>query len=514
MSDFTYQPIFEHGHDETPYRLVTTTGVHAVDLGGRTFLQVDSTVLEQLAAVAMRDVSHLLRTSHLEQVAKILDDPEASANDRFVAMQLLKNANVAAGMVLPSCQDTGTAIALGHKGQQVLTDGDDAEALSRGIYKTFNETNLRYSQMAPLSMYEEQNTGSNLPAQIEIYAEPGDTYELTFIAKGGGSANKSYLFQETRAILNPERLCEFLDEKIRTLGTAACPPYHLAIVIGGTSAEYTLKTVKLASAHELDNLPTTGNELGRAFRDMELEQQVFELAKDTGIGAQFGGKYFCHDVRVIRLPRHGASLPVGIGVSCSADRQIKAKITTEGAFLEQLETNPAQFLPEIDEVALGGDVVEIDLSQPMDDVLATLTQHPIRTRLSLNGPMVVARDIAHARIKDRLDAGDGMPQYLKDHCVYYAGPAKTPEGYASWLFRSDDRWSDGLLRRSIPGLKRLDGDARQGQPIGRCYRSVRRARRFLSWIDRRAGCDLGSGQHQIGGGARVPRFGDGSGVDD
>ncbi|MAE96362.1 MAG: fumarate hydratase [Deltaproteobacteria bacterium] len=434
MTDFHFQELFELADDGTAYRKLSGEHVSVVELGGRKILQVEPEALRLLAAEAMRDVSHLLRTAHLEQLHAILDDPEASENDRFVALELLKNANVAAGMVLPSCQDTGTAIVVGKKGQDVFTGVNDEELLSRGIYDTYHDTNLRYSQMAPLSMYDEKNTGTNLPAQVEIYATPSDRYEFLFITKGGGSANKSYLYQQTRALLNPESLLSFIDEKIRSLGTAACPPYHLAIVIGGTSAEFTLKTVKLASTKYLDTLPTTGNEFGRAFRDTELEEQVLELARKTGIGAQFGGKYFCHDVRVIRLPRHGASCPVGIGVSCSADRQIKGKITSEGVFLEQLETDPARFLPEVERGELPGEVVEIDLGLPMDEIRATLSRYPIKTRLSLTGPLVVARDIAHAKLKERLDAGEGLPQYFKDHMVYYAGPAKTPEGHASGSF--------------------------------------------------------------------------------
>ncbi len=437
MSEFRYQPVFELEDDDTPYRALGSDGVSTLetaDGGGRTLLRVDAGVLTNLAAEAVRDVSHLFRTSHLEQLRRILDDPEASENDRFVALQLLKNANVSAGMVLPSCQDTGTAIVIGHKGQDVWVAGDDAEALSLGIHRTYTETNLRYSQMAPLSMYEEKNTGTNLPAQIELYADPGDEYELLFITKGGGSANKTFLYQQTRALLNPDSLLEFVDEKIRTLGTSACPPYHLAVVVGGTSAEMTLKTVKLASCRYLDSLPKEGNALGRAFRDVELEEKIHQLTRKTGIGAQFGGKYFCHDVRVIRLPRHGASCPVGIGVSCSADRQIRAKITPEGVFLEQLDTNPARFLPEMREDELESEVIGIDLNQPMDAIRATLSKYPVKTRLALSGTIVVARDIAHAKLKECLDAGEELPAYFKDHMVYYAGPAKTPEGYASGSF--------------------------------------------------------------------------------
>lgn len=434
MGDFQYQEIFEHAADTTTYRKLTSDYVSTTTFEGQEIVKVKPEALTLLAREAMDDVSHLLRSSHLKQLAKILDDPEASDNDRFVAVELLKNANIAAGRVLPGCQDTGTAIALGYKGQQVFTSGGDAEALSRGIFEAYDQRNLRYSQMAPLDMYTEKNTGNNLPAQIDLYAEPGSQYRFLFIAKGGGSANKTFLYQETKALLNPKSLLAFVAEKIRTLGTSACPPYHLALVVGGMSAEFTLKTVKLASCHYLDDLPTSGNNQGRAFRDLDLEKQIFQLCAETGIGAQFGGKYFAHDVRVIRLPRHGASCPVGLGVSCSADRQILGKITKEGVFLEQLETNPARFLPEVTEQVLDGDVVKIDLNRPMPEILGELRKHPVATRLSLTGPIVVARDIAHARLKERLDAGDGLPQYLKDHVVYYAGPAKKPEGHASGSF--------------------------------------------------------------------------------
>ncbi|MEX2207803.1 MAG: fumarate hydratase [Myxococcota bacterium] len=434
MPDFTYQPIFEHGHDETPYRKLTSQLVSIERFSGRDVLVVEPEALVLLAREALDDVSHLLRPGHLAQLAKILEDPEASENDRFVALELLTNANIAAGRVLPSCQDTGTAIVMAYKGQQVWTNGDDAEALSRGIFDAYQQRNLRYSQMAALDMYTEKNTGTNLPAQIDLYTEAGDEYRFLFLAKGGGSANKTFLYQETKALLNPTSLTQFVAEKIRTLGTSACPPYHLALVIGGTSAEMTLKTVKLASARYLDDLPTTGNEQGRAFRDPALEERVRVLCNETGIGAQFGGKYFAHDVRVIRLPRHGASCPVGLGVSCSADRQILGKITRDGVFLEQLETNPAKYLPDVASEELGGDVVKIDLRRPMREILAELSRHPVGTRLSLSGPMVVARDIAHAKLKDRLDRGDGLPQYFKDHMVYYAGPAKQPKGLASGSF--------------------------------------------------------------------------------
>jgi fumarate hydratase class I len=434
MADFTYHKMFPVTHDDVPWRKITDKYVEAVTVDGETFLKVDPRALTELAREAFFDISHLLRPGHLAQVRKILDDPEASDNDRFVAFELLKNANIAAGGILPMCQDTGTAIVMAKRGHRVLTDGEDEARLAEGIAKTYAEDNLRYSQLAPLDMYEEVNTGTNLPAQIDLFGAKGDEYEFLFIAKGGGSANKTYLYQETKALLNPKSLLKFVDEKIRTLGTAACPPYHLAIVIGGTSAELTLKTVKLASTRYLDSLPTKGNKHGQAFRDVELEAEIHKLTQKTGIGAQFGGKYFCHDVRVIRLPRHGASCPVGIGVSCSADRQALGKITSEGVFIEQLERDPARFMPDLDESTLSGNVVTIDLTRPMPEILAELSKHPVKTRLSLNGPLVVARDIAHAKIKERLDAGQGMPDYLKNHPVYYAGPAKTPKGMASGSF--------------------------------------------------------------------------------
>ena len=432
--EFHYQEPFEHGLDTTTYRKLTSDHVATTVFEGQEILTIQPEALTLLAREAMDDVAHLLRASHLKQLGNILDDPEASENDRFVALELLKNANIAAGRVLPGCQDTGTAIAVGYKGQQVFTMGHDAEALSRGIYEAYAQRHLRYSQMAPLDMYTEKNTGTNLPAQIEIYAEPGTEYRFLFVAKGGGSANKTFLYQETKALLNPKSLRSFVAEKIRTLGTSACPPYHLALVIGGLSAEFTLKTVKLASCHYLDDLPTSGNDLGRAFRDLDFEQEILKLCAETGIGAQFGGKYFAHDVRVIRLPRHGASCPVGLGVSCSADRQILGKITKAGIFLEQLETNPAQYLPDVSEQDLEEHVIRIDLNQPMPVVLSELRQHPVATRLSLTGPIVVARDIAHAKLKEQLDDGKGLPEYFKNHVVYYAGPAKRPEGYASGSF--------------------------------------------------------------------------------
>ncbi len=434
MTDFHYQPLFERGPDDTPYRKLTSEGVSTVSVDGRELLKVEPEALRLLAQTAFDDISHLLRPAHLVQLRSILDDPESSENDRFVALELLRNANIAAGRVLPGCQDTGTAIVMGHKGENVFTGADDAVALSQGIYDAYDQRNLRYSQMAPLDMFTEKNTGSNLPAQIEIYAEPGDEYELLFIAKGGGSANKSFLYQETKALLNPASLLAFAEDKMRSIGTAACPPYHLALVIGGPSAEFTLKTVKLASTHYLDTLPTSGNEHGRAFRDLGMEAQIFDICQHIGIGAQFGGKYFAHDVRVIRLPRHGASCPVGLGVSCSADRQALAKITREGVFLEQLEENPAQYLPDITTEELDDDVVRVDLNRPMAEILAELSKYPVATRLSLSGPMIVARDIAHAKLKERLDRGEELPQYVKDHMVYYAGPAKKPEGRPSGSF--------------------------------------------------------------------------------
>ncbi len=438
MADLQYSDLLPLGPDETPYRLLTTEGVSTVEAAGRTFLQVEPEALTLLTRTAIRDIQHLLRPGHLQQLRNILDDPEASPNDRFVALDLLKNANIAAGGVLPMCQDTGTAIVMGKRGQHVLTPGDDERAISQGVYDAYTQLNLRYSQMAPITMWEEKNTGSNLPAQIELYSDtaPGHetTYKFLVMAKGGGSANKSYLFQETKAVLNPTAMRKFLDEKLRTLGTAACPPDHLAIVIGGTSAEFALKTAKYASARYLDSLPTGGDLTGHGFRDLELEAEVLKLTQEFGIGAQFGGKYFCNDVRVIRLPRHGASCPVAIAVSCSADRQALGKITPEGVFLEQLETDPAHYLPEVTDSHLDDDVVRIDLSRPMDEIRAELSKYPVKTRLSLTGPLVVARDMAHARIKEMLDAGDPMPQYLRDHAVYYAGPAKTPEGMASGSF--------------------------------------------------------------------------------
>ena len=435
MDEFEYTEVLPLGPDETPYRLLTTDGVSTFETPEGTFLKVEPAAIRRLTAEGMHDIAHFLRPGHLRQLANILDDPEASANDRFVALDLLKNAAIAAGGVLPMCQDTGTAIVKGKKGQFVFTGGGDEAAIAQGVQDTYLTSNLRYSQMAPLTMYDEVNTGTNLPAEIKIAATDGAEYKFLLMAKGGGSANKSYLFQETKALLNKSTLLPWIFEKIQTLGTAACPPYHLAIAIGGTSAEHALETAKLASARYLDGLPTEGSRHGNGFRDVELEQDVLRLAQTTGIGAQFGGKYFCHDVRIVRLPRHGASCPVAIAVSCSADRQALGKITAKGVFLEQLERDPAHFLPDTtDEDLEGSDVVHIDLNRPMSEIRAELSRHPVRTRVMLTGPMVVARDIAHAKIKERLDAGEPMPQYMRDHCVYYAGPAKTPEGYASGSF--------------------------------------------------------------------------------
>ena len=432
---FTYTELLPLGHDDTEYRLVTTEGVSTFDTPEGTFLKVDPEAIRQLTAEAMHDIAHFLRSGHLQQLRNILDDPEASENDRFVALDLLKNAAISAGGVLPMCQDTGTAIVKAKKGQFVFTGGGDEEAIAHGIYDTYQTSNLRYSQMAPLDMYTERNTGTNLPSEIKISAIDGDAYKFLFMAKGGGSANKSFLYQETKALLNEATLLPWIFEKMQSLGTSACPPYHLAVVIGGTSAEFAVETAKLASTRYLDSLPTAGSPAGHAFRDLDLEQQVLKLSQTTGIGAQFGGKYFCHDVRIIRLPRHGASCPVAIAVSCSADRQALGKITKDGVFLEQLERDPARFLPEVgDEHLADAGTVHIDLDRPMAEILAELSQHPVTTRVMLTGTMVVARDIAHAKIKERLDAGEPMPQYLKDHAVYYAGPAKTPEGYASGSF--------------------------------------------------------------------------------
>ena len=435
--EFTYQDLLPIGEDKTEYRLLTKEGISSFSADGKQFLKVSPEVIENLTQVAMHDISHYLRQEHLQQLANILSDPESSPNDRFVALDLLKNANISAGGILPMCQDTGTAIVMGKKGQQVLTSEKDEISISKGIYDAFTKLNLRYSQLAPLTTWDEKNTGNNLPAQIEIYSDTdhADEYNFLFIAKGGGSANKSFLYQETKAVLNPKSFLTWLDEKLRSLGTSACPPYHLVVVIGGTSAEYTVKTAKLASTKYLDSLPTKGDaKTGHGFRDLELEKDILKLTQDIGIGAQFGGKYFCHDVRVVRLPRHGASLPIAIAVSCSADRQVKAKITKDGVFIEKLETEPAHFLPATTVDDLAADEIKIDLNQPMKAILAQLSAYPAKTRVSLSGTLVVARDLAHAKIKELIDSGKPMPQYLKDYAVYYAGPAKTPAGYASGSF--------------------------------------------------------------------------------
>ena len=430
---YKHTPLFPLGADTAPYKKITTEGVRVEKVLGKDMLVVSREALRALSEAAFGDINHYLRPGHLQQLRNILDDKEASDNDKFVAFDFLKNANIAAGGILPMCQDTGTAIIMGKKGFRVITDGDDEAALSEGARDAYLRRNLRYSQVAPLSMYEEKNTANNMPAQCEIYAEGDDAYKFMFMAKGGGSANKSFLFQATPSVLTKDRLLAFLKEKVLTLGTAACPPYHLAIVIGGTSAELCMKTVKLASARYLDALPTHGSADGNAFRDLEMEQEILKMTQSLGVGAQFGGKYFCHDVRVIRLPRHGASLPIGLGVSCSADRQVLGKITKDGVYLEELEHNPAQYLPAVEQ-ALGGEVVKIDLNQPMKDILATLSKHPTKTRLSLSGTMVVARDSAHAKLRERLEKGEPLPDYFKNHPVYYAGPAKTPDGYASGAF--------------------------------------------------------------------------------
>ncbi len=438
MPEFKFTDILPTEPVEPEFRLITTAGITTTKIGDRTFLTIEPEVLEKIAFEAIHDISHYLRSGHLAQLRRIIDDPDASPNDRFVAIDLLKNANISAGGVLPMCQDTGTAIVSAKRGTQVLVPGDDVKHLSKGIFEAYQKLNLRYSQMSPVTMWEEKNTGDNLPAQIEIYADTKsgheNIYELLFMAKGGGSANKSFLFQETKAVLNPTSFMKFMDEKLRAIGTSACPPYHLAVVVGGTSAEYALKVAKYASAHYLDGLPTEGGSAGNGYRDLEMENKILKLTQEFGIGAQFGGKYFCHDVRVIRLPRHGASCPIAIAVSCSADRQAIVRITPEGAFIEKLERDPAHYLPEIDESKLAEGVVQIDLNQPMDEIRKTLSKYPVKTRVSLTGPMIVARDIAHARILSMLDNGEEMPEYFKNHAVYYAGPAKTPEGYASGSF--------------------------------------------------------------------------------
>ncbi|MCP4352015.1 MAG: fumarate hydratase [Desulfobacterales bacterium] len=452
MLEFAYQEMFPLEQDKTEYRLLTKEHVSVKSFEGKDILAVEPQGLTLVAEQAFKDVSHLLRPSHLGLLAKILDDPDSSDNDRYVALEMLKNAVISAEGEFPMCQDTGTAIVMGKKGQQVWTGFCDEEALSKGIFNAYTKNNLRYSQNAPLTMFEEKNTGSNLPAQLELYATEGDAYKFLFIAKGGGSANKTYLFQETKAVLSPETLVNFMKDKMKSLGTAACPPYHLAFVVGGTSAEMNLKTVKLASAGYLDRLPTKGSETGHGFRDPELEDQLLKISRDIGIGAQFGGKYFCHDIRVVRLPRHGASCPIGIGVSCSADRNIKAKITKDGIFLEKLETEPAKYLPEVK--GTDEDAVSINLDQPMDKIRAVLSKYPVATRLLLTGKIVVARDIAHAKLKERTDRGEDLPQYFKDHIIYYAGPAKTPEGYASGSFGPT---TAGRMDSYVPLFQKMGG---------------------------------------------------------
>ena len=517
-SGFRYSPMFPLTPAAPAWKALPLDGVRTATCDGQTVLRIAPDALSELAFQAFHEVSHLLRPGHLAQLRAILDDPEASANDRFVALDLLKNANIAAGGVLPMCQDTGTAIVFGKKGQRVWVDGDEEEALSWGVHRTYTETNLRYSQMAPLSMFEEVNTGNNLPVQFDIMAAPGehhaDEFHLMFVAKGGGSANKSFLFQETRAILSPEKLLSYIGTKMKTLGTSACPPYHLAIVIGGTSAELTLKTVKLASCRWLDTLPTSGSHAAHAFRDLEMEKKVLELSRNIGIGAQFGGKYFCHDVRVIRLPRHGASLPVGIGVSCSADRQILAKLAPAGVFLEQLETDPAKYLPETTDDHLGSDAVAVDLNRPMTEIRRQLSSYPVKTRVMLTGTMVVARDIAHAKLKECLDRGEGLPAYLKDHPVYYAGPAKTSGGLCNRIVRANHSRAHGQLRGGVPEGRWVAGDAGEGQSLARGARGVQGEWRVLSRVRRWASGSVGAGLHPQGGSAGVSGARHGSGVAD
>jgi fumarate hydratase class I len=503
---YRHTPLFPLGADHTAYRKLATSGVRVERVMGRDMLVIAGEALRALAEAAFTDINHLLRPGHLAQLRSILDDAEASDNDRFVAYDFLKNANIAAGGVLPMCQDTGTVIIMGKKGRLVFTEGDDEAALAEGARDAYFKRNLRYSQLAPVSMFEEKNTKSNMPAQVEIYAEGQgdyeDAYKFLFIAKGGGSANKSFLFQATPSILTHDRMIAFLKEKILTLGTAACPPYHLAIVIGGTSAELTMKTVKLASTRYLDNLPTHGSEDGNAFRDLAMEQEVLKLTQSLGVGAQFGGKYFCHDVRVIRLPRHGASLPIGLGVSCSADRQALGKITKDGVFLEELEHNPAKYLPDIDESTLGGDVVKIDLRQPMKEILAQLSRHPIKTRLSLTGPMIVARDLAHAKLRERLEQGQGLPDYFKNHPVYYAGPAKTPAGYASGSFGPT---TAGRMDSFVDDFQAAGGSMVMLAKGNRRTRGVQEARRLLPRFDRRSCRQPRRALHQKSGGAGISR---------
>ena len=518
MVDFAYEPLTDFGEDDTEYELLTSDFVGVEEFHGEDVLVVEPEGLRLLAERSMHDASFFLRESHNASVAAILSDPEASENDLYVARTMLENAVVAAEGRLPLCQDTGTATIVAKKGARVFTSGGDEEALTRGVFDTYTTDNLRYSQTAPLTLYEEKNTGSNLPAQIDVYAAEGDEYEFLFIAKGGGSANKTSLYQETKALLTPETLLPFLVEKMRSLGTAACPPYHIGFVIGGTSADWALKMVKLATAGYCDNMPTTGSATGRAFRDLELERQLLAESRQVGLGAQFGGPSFAHDVRVIRGPRHGASCPVGMAVSCSAHRNVKAKIDRRGLWIEKLDRNPARWLEAATasrgEEATDEGPIAIDLDQPMDAILAELTQYPVKTRLSLTGTMVVGRDIAHAKIKERIDAGEGIPEYLKDHPIYYAGPAKTPEGHGLRLLRPHDRGAHGLLRRPLPVARRLEGHDRQGQPLPGGHRRVPEARRLLPRLDRRPGRRAGQGQHHQGGGPRVSRAGNGGCLED
>ena len=512
--EFVYQDPLPLEKDTTKYRLLTKDYVSVTQFEGKDILKVAPEGLTYLANVAIRDVSFLLRTAHLEKVAAILKDPEASQNDRYVALAMLRNADTSSKGILPFCQDTGTATVFGKKGQQVWTGVKDEEHIAKGIYKTYTEENLRYSQTAPLNMWDEVDTGTNLPAQIDLMATDGMEYNFLFVTKGGGSANKTMLYQETKALLNPASLEKFLTEKMKTLGTAGCPPYHLVFVIGGTSAEACLKTVKLASTGYLDHLPTTGNAHGRAFRDTEFEERMLQQAYKSGYGAQFGGKYFALDLRVIRLPRHGASCPVGMGVSCSADRNVKAKINKDGIWLEELEREPGRLIPEEYRGKFVANVVKVDLNRPMKEILAQLTKYPVTTQLSLNGTMIVARDIAHAKLKERLDKGEGLPQYLKDHPVYYAGPAKTPEGHAVRFLRSDYRRTDGLLCRIVPGQWRGADHARQRQPQPAGHRRVQEIWRILPGLHRRPGGDPGQGEHQKGRAAGISRARHGGGLQD
>jgi fumarate hydratase class I len=512
--DYQHSALFPQGEDTTPYRKLTSDHVKTAEFNGEEVLVVEPEGLRLLAEEAFKDINHFLRPGHLEQLQKILDDPEATENDKFVAFDLLKNANIASHGVLPMCQDTGTAIIMGKKGRRVWTSGGDEASLGEGARDAYFKKNLRYSQLAPISMFEEKNTKNNMPAQIELYSEGEDAYKFLFMAKGGGSANKTFLFQGTPSLLTHDRMIDFLKEKILTLGTAACPPYHLAIVIGGTSAEMNLKTAKYASARYLDGLPTEGSEAGHAFRDLAMEEEIHKLTQATGVGAQFGGKYFCHDVRVIRLPRHGASLPIGLAVSCSADRQAVGKITKDGIFLEQLEMHPEKYLPEITDEHLGGDVVEIDLTKPMSEILGELTKHPIKTRLSLTGTLIVARDAAHAKLRERLEAGEPLPDYIKNHPVYYAGPAKTPDGMPSGSFRADNGRPHGRLCRSVPGCRWFDGDAGKGQPLRSSPPRLPGPWRVLSRLHRRPGSPACPGLHQEGRSRRVRGTWHGSGLED